>query len=58
MAKVTERRCGGLLHFLKNWVNETKLGQTDISGILFYKIIYVCDQNDQKSKINGHKFPT
>ena len=31
MAKMTERRCGKFLHFLKNGVNETKIIQKCIS---------------------------
>ena len=65
--KATERRCGGLLHFLNNGANETKLGQEIVFSIemlktlgeyFFYKNMNFCGQNYQKSKKRGHKFPT
>ena len=39
MAKATERRCGGLLHFLKNGENETKLGQKNVFAIEMLKTL-------------------
>ena len=29
-AKATERRCGGIFHFLNNGANEAKLGQKNV----------------------------
>ena len=39
MAKMTERRCGGLLHFLKNGADETKLRQTNVFSIEILKTL-------------------
>ena len=65
-AKATEWRWGRHLHFLKNGNNETNLEQKNVFSIeilktlaeFFYKNIYFCGQNEQKSKKSGHKFPS
>ena len=66
MAKATESRCGGLVHFLKNKDTEAILGQQNVFSMeiletlaeKFYRQIYFCGQNDQQSKKNCHKFST